>query len=90
MMDLDEEIPFGLTLHPTPEEFSDPRGYIESLDKNKSLAQYGMIKVNSHNLCLLSSFLDSSSSWMEAQRSPNKGGIGKIYCFKYCHSGAYR
>lgn len=44
-MDLNCEIPYGPILHPTSEEFSDHKKYLERLGSDESLSQYGLIKV---------------------------------------------
>lgn len=44
-MNSKNNIPYGLVLHPSIEEFSSPREFVERLDKNQALSDYGIVKV---------------------------------------------
>ncbi len=44
-MELSSEIPSGLTLYPSPEEFSNPKKYLERLGNDQAFSEYGIIKV---------------------------------------------
>lgn len=42
----ENDIPYGLILHPTKEEFANFAAYWEKLEKEKKLSGYGIVKVD--------------------------------------------
>ena len=65
-----DEIPYGLILSPTTEEFSDPRAYLERLDQDQSLSEYGLMKVYffARLLFSLTITIDCTSKRLETKR----------------------